>query len=108
MKTKIDSIEVVMFIALVVMFGIQFFMITPQYKEMRENYLLEKAEHEVDTMTVMDGVYENGFIVTEDGNEWYYFAEKPQPTGTEVTVIFQTDNKPKKEWKIEAVTQKVR
>lgn len=74
----------------------------PKAKEMYNLYLLEKAEHEVDSMTVMQGVYiDNGHIVTEDGHEWIWMWDEPKQEGTEMTMLFQTNNsKDKKDWEI--------
>lgn len=90
-----------------ILFAVILFLIIQGYNKMidlHEMYLVEKAEHDVDGMTVMQGKYqENGLILTEDGNEWIYMWDEPKPVDTEVTVIFQTDYKPKKEWKIVTV-----
>ena len=69
-----------------------------------EMYELEKVEHEVDTMKVIQGIYSgNGTIVTEDGNEWEIYDEDINTT--EVTVIFQTYNGSVEEWKIIGITE---
>lgn len=63
-------------------------------------YELEKAEHEVDTMVSMNGIYEgNNIIVTDDGNKWEITDCVIKPN-TEIIVIFQTNNLPVEQWEI--------
>lgn len=68
---------------------------------------LEQAEHEVDTMTSMQGTYEgNGLIVTNDGNMWE-ITESELEENKQVTVIFQTYGAPVEQWEIVAVTERM-
>lgn len=68
---------------------------------------LEKVEHEVDTMTSMQGTYEgNGLIVTDDGNMWK-ITESELEENKQVTVIFQTYGAPVEQWEIVAVTERM-
>ena len=70
-----------------------------------EMYELEKAEHEVDTMTSMQGISEgNGLIVTDDGNMWK-ITESKLEKNKQVTVIFQTYGAPVEQWEIVSVTE---
>lgn len=68
---------------------------------------LEQAEHEVDSMTSMQGTYEgNGLIVTDDGNVWEVVNEDLE-MNKQVTVIFQTYGAPVEQWEIVAVTERM-
>ena len=104
METRRNILKTVLLCIIVITYVFTLYKVN----EIKNLRFLEKAEHNVDTMVVMQGKYENGFIVTEDGNEWLFIENKPKKDGTEVTVIFQTDNKPKVDWKIVAVQEKVR
>lgn len=72
--------------------------------EAGELYQLEKAEHEVDTMTSMNGIYDSGLITTDDGNQWLV-DDIAFTDDTEVTVIFQTYDKPVEEWEIVSIME---
>lgn len=68
---------------------------------------LEKIEHEVDTMTAMQGIYEgDGIIVTNDGNEWE-IMDKQFATGSKVIVVFQTYGAPVEQWEIVSVNERM-
>ena len=68
---------------------------------------LEKIEHEVDTMTAMQGIYEgDGIIVTNDGNEWE-IMDKQFATGSKVIVVFQTYGEPVEQWEIISVNERM-
>lgn len=67
----------------------------------------EKIEHEVDTMTAMQGIYEgDGIIVTNDGNEWEVTDEQ-FTNGSEVVVVFQTYGEPVEQWEIVSVNERM-
>lgn len=68
---------------------------------------LEKIEHEVDTMTAMQGIYEGeGIIVTNDGNEWEVVDEQ-FVDGSKVIVVFQTYGEPVEQWEIVSINERL-
>lgn len=68
---------------------------------------LEKIEHEVDTMTAMQGIYEGeGIVVTNDGNEWK-LTDVQFVDGSKVIVVFQTYGEPVEQWEIVSINERM-